>query len=68
MLHGVFLELLGLLDEEAQDQKDRGEDGADAEAGAPDGAEVLVLAGCCDDVGHEGAKDEPLLCCQPCAN
>lgn len=65
VLHGVLLVLLGLLDEEAQDQQNRGEDGADAEGGPPDGAEMLVVAGRGDDVGHEGAKDEPLCMYTP---
>ena len=63
VLHGVLLELLGLLEKEAQDQEQRGEDGADAQADPPDGAEVLVVARCCGNVRHEGAKDESLSPC-----
>ena len=61
MLHGVIFELVGLFDEEAEDYEDGGEDGADAQAGAPDDTEVLVAAGCGDDVGGESAKDESLF-------
>jgi hypothetical protein len=63
VFHGVLFELVGLLDEKAEDYEDGGKDGADAQAGAPDDAEVLVVAGYGDDVGYEGADDEPLFVC-----
>jgi hypothetical protein len=61
VLHRVLLELLGLLDEETEDQQDGWEDGADGEACAPDGAQMVVLAGRCHDVWHEGTKNKTLL-------
>jgi hypothetical protein len=62
VLHRVFLELLGLLNEESHDKENGGEGCADAEAGAPYCAQVPVVAGCCDDVRYKGPEDEPLLC------
>lgn len=48
--HGLALELLGLLDEEAHDEEDAGEDAADGQRDAPLGAQVLILAGGGNDI------------------
>lgn len=61
MLHRVLAELLGLLDEEAQDEEDRGKDGTDTETGTPDGAQMVVLASRRDNVGNESTDNETLF-------
>lgn len=58
ILHRVTVKLLGFLELQTQDEKDQGEEDADAQTGPPDGF-VVFVAGCGGhDVGDEGADDE----------
>jgi hypothetical protein len=61
IFHRVLLEFLGLLQEEAQDQQDRGENDTDTEAGAPDCAVMLIIAGGGNNIRNESANNEPLF-------
>jgi len=61
ILHGVLLELLGLLDEEAQDEEDRREYEPNAETGSPDGVVVFVVTSRGDHIGDEGANHKTLV-------
>ena len=61
----VFLEAVGFLLAlaEPHDEQQAWEDGADAEADAPDCVEVLVVASLGYDPGEKGTTDETLLFC-----
>lgn len=50
MLHGLLVELIGLLESETEDEEDEGENDADSERSAPDGAEAAVVSSSGNDV------------------